>query len=175
MAFDPITKPVDFVIIAGQRTPGIATIEGAGSPRQWDERKGYDLNHATLRFRGKKLAHFSIKIRLATPEDFAAWATFSRVVLAVPVGGRGALDVSHPILADLDIGSAVVEDVLQPTPGETGEHTVEIKMIERKPPSPAGSTSAGSVNTPTPNPLQAEIDSNSARIRMLNAEAARYR
>lgn len=176
MAYDPFTAPVDYVVVAGQRTPGLAEVVGAGSPRQWDERRGFDMTGATLRFRGKKLGRFSIKLTLATSEEFAAWATFSRVVLALPARGRGALTLVHPILNDWGIRSGVVEDVVQPTPdGDTGKYVVEIKMIERRPPAPAGSTTAGSVDSPAPNPLQAEIERNSARIATQNAEIARYR
>lgn len=175
MAYDPIASPVDYVVVAGQRTPGLAELVGCGSPRQWDERRGFDMSYATLRFRGKKLARFTIKVTLATSEDFAAWDTFSRVVLALPARGRGALTLVHPILNAFDVRSGVVEDVLQPTPdGDTGKYTVEIKMIERRPPAPAGSTTAGAADSPAPNPLQAEIERNSARIRMQNAEIARY-
>lgn len=175
MAHDPIASPVDFVVVAGQRTPGLAEVVGAGSPRQWDERRGFDMSGATLRFRGKKLARFSIKITLATTEEFAAWAAFAPVVLTVPAGGRGALDLKHPILNDWGIRSGVVEDVLQPAPdGDTGKYIVEIRMIERRPPEEAGSTTVGSVDSPAPNPLQARIETNSARIAMQNAEIARY-
>lgn len=175
MAYDPIASPVDFVVVAGQRTPGLAEVVGAGSPRQWDERRGFDMSGATLRFRGKKLARFSIKLTLATSEDFAAWNAFSPVVLAVPAGGRGALQLVHPILNDWGIRSGVVDDVLQPTPdGDTGKHVVEIKMIERRPPTPAGSTTAGSADSPAPNPLQARIETNRAQIAMQNAQIARY-
>jgi hypothetical protein len=177
MSFDPISNPIDFVMIAGRRTPGVVEFTfGSGSPRQWDERRGIDMSGATLRFRGKKLASFTLKLKLATSEDFAAWGTFSPTVLAMPTGGRGALDVVHPILEDLGIRSAVVEDVIPPMPdGDNGGWVVEIKMKERRPPMPAGNTVRGSVNSPSPNPLQLEIESNTQQIRMLDAEAARYR
>jgi hypothetical protein len=176
MSFDPIATPIDYVIIGGTRTPGLAEVVGVGSPRQWDERKGIDRSGATLRFRGRKLARFSIKIKLATTEDFAAWATFAPSVRAVPAGGRGALDLVHPQINDAGIRAGVVDDVLEPVPdGDNGGWVAEIKMIERRPPVPAGTTTQGSVTSPAPNPLQARIESNNERIRMQNAEIARYR
>lgn len=177
MGFDPIAAPIDYVVVSGQRTPGVATITfGSGSPRQWDERRGIDMSGAYLRFRGLKLASFSIKLQLCETADFLAWDAFKDVVLAVPRAGRGAHDVVHPILASVNIRSAVVEDIVPPTPdGDLGMWVTEIKMKERRPAAPASSTVNGSTNTPAPNPLQAEIEQNNRRIEMQNAEIARYR
>ena len=41
MAFDPIASPVDYIVLAEQRSPGVATVRGAASMREWIERGGY--------------------------------------------------------------------------------------------------------------------------------------
>lgn len=140
MAFDPITSPVDHVVLSGQRSPGIAEITGATSPRRWDERRGYALSGSTVIFRGVGLARFKIVLRLLTPEHWAEWATWSQLVQRPPPLERArALDISHPILEDLGIRSCVIETVGQPVQASQGggEWSIEIACIEYRRPTPA--------------------------------------
>ena len=71
MTFNPITDPVDYFELAGRRSPGIAVLKNADSPRRWDERRGYALSGGFLRFRGIGLARPIFTLRLLTEEDFA--------------------------------------------------------------------------------------------------------
>ncbi len=130
-AWDPIAQPIDYVLVAGQRTPGLCDVQNAGSPRQWDERRGYGLSGASLVFRGIGLASFTLRIRLYSEQDWTDWHAFAPVVQRPPTGERAtALDVVHPILEEVGIRSAVVEDLLAPAQGEDGEWTIEIRMKE---------------------------------------------
>jgi hypothetical protein len=140
MAFDPTGTPVDHVILSGQRSPGIAEIVGASSPRRWDERRGYALSGSTVIFRGVGLARFKIVLRLYAPEHWSEWATWSQLVQRPPPLERArALDISHPILEDLGIRSCVIETVGQPVQSSQGggEWTIEIACIEYRRPTPA--------------------------------------
>lgn len=134
MTWNPLTEPVNHVILAGQRSPGIAELQGFSSPRRWDERRGYALSGATLVFRGVGLAHGKLLLRLYTPQDWDDWSTFSTLVQRPPLGERArAMDISHPILEALGVRSVVVEDVKQPTEtGTGGEYTIEISLIEHR-------------------------------------------
>jgi hypothetical protein len=132
MAWNPLDQPVDFIKLAGDRSPGIADVAGAGSPRKWDEAQGYGLSGSTLRFTGLGLAKFDVKLRLYTRAHWAAWHAWKRHVQKPPLGKRPrALDIWHPCLEDLEIKSVVVEDVLQPElTDDRGEWTIAIKFIQ---------------------------------------------
>lgn len=150
MTWNPNEEPVDYVELGGQRTPGLAEIIGAGSPRQWDEARGPGLSGARLRFRGLRLSHFILRIRLFTTADFEAWESFRDVVQRPPLGERPrAIDIVHPITAGAGIRSAVVEDVSQLVQTDDGEWTVEIKLIEHRPPVPAAAVVDGSSQATT--------------------------
>lgn len=84
MSYTPITAPVDYVLLAGQRSPGIAEIQGASSPRRWEQRRGYGLSGATVVFRGTGLAQFKLLLRLTTEEQWTEWHAFRPLVQRPP-------------------------------------------------------------------------------------------
>lgn len=132
MSWNPIEEPTDFAVVAGQRTPGLCDVKKAGSPRRWDKRRGYGLSGSTLVYRGTDLGEFSLCLRLYTVDDWNAWHAFKGVVRRPEAGRRAtALDIVHPQLAEVDITSAVVLDVLAPVQtSPEGEWTIEIPMQE---------------------------------------------
>jgi len=147
---NPLDHPIDFVLVNRKPSPGRAVVEGASDPRKWDERRGFALGGSTLFYTGFEQAHFSVKISLYTPAQWAEWFVWvaplqkkpKRVltpdgVAPVARGDFGAFDIWHPFLEKLGIKSAVVEDILQPVlTDETGEWTHEIKMISFRNPKP---------------------------------------
>ena len=161
MSFSPLDKPVDKATIGGQLTPGICEIVGADSPRAWDELNGYGLSGARLRFHGVKLSHFSIKFRLYTTQDWEDWHVFRPLVHRPPLGRyQRSLDIAHPILEDLGIGSIVIENVLAPDQTDHGEWTIELKVIEFRTPKHTMAKPEGSTATPV-DPMEQKI---SARL-----------
>lgn len=70
MTFRPLTEPRDFIILGGRRSPGLAEIQGAATPRNFDQRRGHGVSGATLRFRGTALADFKVLIRLLTDQHW---------------------------------------------------------------------------------------------------------
>lgn len=174
MPWVPLTDPVDHVEFAGQRTPGLAKVLGAGSPREWQERRGIGLSGARLAFRGLKLSKFVVQIALVTVEHWNDWHRFKDVVQRPPLGTRPrALDIVHPVLADCGIGSCVIEDVSAPEEAdETGTWGVEIKCIEHRAPAPAAAVVDGSDQS-TVDPLELEAESAARDLRdAMGAEAA---
>ncbi len=172
MSFDPLAAPIDYALVAGKRTPGIAEIHGASSPRKWDERKGYGLSGATVVFRGVGLAKPTMVLRLYTAEDWAAWHEFAPIVARPPSGQRPrSLEIWHPILEDLGVRSVVVQDVSQPEQTTDGEWTITIKLIEFRRPVFALARPEGSQTTVT-DPVDREIEMNRARISQLTQELA---
>ncbi len=129
---NPLEEPIDYILLAGRRSPGLAVLTGAGSPRKWDPRRGYGLSGGTLIFRGNDFSRFNCTLRLVTTEDWDDWSTFKDIVQRPPLGERArAKDIWHPFLEDLGITSVVVQDVLQPArEGDTNIWSVVIKFIE---------------------------------------------
>lgn len=164
ISWDPISQPVDHALVAGVRTPGLCEVVNAGSPRQWDERRGYALSGSTLVFRGIRLADFSLRLRLYSPEDWRAWHEFAPVVARPPQGERStALDIVHPILEEVGIRSAVVLDVVAPAQTADGEWTVEVRMKEFRRPVVTVAPVDGS---------SARVESNASRDRDIQIERA---
>jgi hypothetical protein len=141
MSFQPLRQPIDHVLLAGQKSPGLGTLVGASSPREWDERKGYGISGSFSVFRRRGLAHFALELRLYNDQDWADWHAWKPIVDKVPTrrgGGTnpasGYLKIQHPILEDLSITAVGVEDVGQPTQAEDGVWLVVIKFIEFRQP-----------------------------------------
>ena len=160
--WNPYDNPVDYVLLASQKTPGIATVEGFGSPRKWDERKGYGTSGTTIVYTGDDLSKGSVKIKLYTPQHWSDWYTFKPIVDKPPKGAKPkAIDIWHPHLQDLGVTSVVVEDLIQPIQTADGEWTIEIKLIQYRAPKPAIAVPSGSTTKPpaaeTPSPADKMI------------------
>lgn len=158
---NPLDNPelYDFFLLAGQKSPGLCDVAGAGTPRTWDERKGYGLSGATIVYTGDGLAKFGIKIKLYTTEDFAAWDTFKLLLKKTPRGVRPkAMDISHPLLEELGITSVVVEDLLQGVQTADGEWTYEVKLKQYRAPLPTIGKPDGSASKADQPTAQTEID-----------------
>lgn len=136
MSWSPLADPIDYVLIAGRRTPGIAEVVNASSPREWDERRAYGTIGARLVYRGSGLARFSIRLRFTAQADWDAWDEFAPLVARLPDTQRAtALDVWHPLLEGLGIAALVIAEVVQPVrDGDDGAWIIELKCIEHRPP-----------------------------------------
>lgn len=181
LAFDPLVTPIDKVLlaydppkgqqVAWQRSPGLARIHGAGSPRRWDQRQGYGLSGSFPVFFGNKLAEWEIELRLFTSEDWADWASWSQLVAKPPDGTRPkALAIYHPWLAMLNIGACVVTDQLQPEEmgDETGGYSITIKCLQwRKPKIALSKPDAAKTNAST-DPIDAKIEALTAQVQELS-------
>jgi hypothetical protein len=151
VSFNPITAPVDHVLLGGRRTPGLASLEGVSSPRKWDVRKPHGGHGATIVFTGTDVARFKLLIRLYTVQHWADWDAFRDTVQKVPdPAAPRALDIVHPYTDAAGIRSVVVEDVLQPREtSDNGEWTIEVHLLEYRPPVRTVARPDGSSATPT--------------------------
>ncbi len=167
MTWDPLAQPVDYILLAGEKSPGLADVRMADSPRRWDERNGYGLSGATVVYRGAGLSHFSVFLRLYSQTDWANWHDWKRLVDKPPVGKRPrAQDIWHPLLEDLEIKSVVVEDVLQADQTDDGEWTIEIKFIQFRRPVFALAKPEASTATPA-DPVEAQIGELTKQVQQL--------
>lgn len=179
MTFNPISEPVDKILLANRESPGLAVISNVDSPRMWDERKGYALSGARVVFRGQGLSRPIVTLRLFTDDDFAAWHDWRPILdlppreqLAPDAGfaqrsvfrrGRLALDIWHPILEDLGVAKVVVENVTQPRQVADGEWNVVINFIEFRRPVRRLITAEASQERPT-DPADITIENLSAIV-----------
>lgn len=136
MTFNPLSSPIDYIVLAGKRSPGVAEINSASSPREWDERKGYGVSGSFSIFMRRGLAKFTVTLTLTDDQDWADWAEWKPIVDRVPKRrlGRGPdsgyLEIQHPILADLDIKAVGVTEVGQPVQTDHGLWQITIGFIE---------------------------------------------
>jgi hypothetical protein len=128
--WDPLTQPIDKAHMGGKWTPGILEIIGASSPRNWEEVGGYGMSGALLIYRGWGLSHFSLVFWLWEAGDWADWNAFKPLVMRPPRNTRPrSIDISHPLLEDLQIRSVVVEDLFAPEQAEAGVWRIEVRVI----------------------------------------------
>lgn len=169
----------DFIVLAGQTSPGLAVVRGANVPRNWDIRAGYGLTGATVVYMGDGLAKFDVDIFVwLNPSHFAAWRVFAKRALTVPAGVRPtSLSIQHPALNDapLTIRQVVVEDVTQwEQSPEGGLWARTIKFLQYRAPKPvlvrpAEGIPGSPINASPPvDPEQMQIAANNAQIAKLN-------
>ncbi len=130
-----------FIDLGPFRSPGVATVKGLDSPRNWDEQQGYGFSGAVLVYKGTGLAKFTVDIDLWLPEHFIAWNLFAQV-LAPPkpgLAGGFALGIKHPIIngPPHNIQSVVVDNVSQPVQNDLGKWTYTISFRQYRKPLPA--------------------------------------
>jgi hypothetical protein len=139
---NPLRDPdaFDHVVFAGARTPGLAEVSGAGNPREWEVLKAHGQSGATVKFTGEGLAKFTVRLFLWLPEHFDEWEVF-RPTIAKP---GEALDVEHPLLEELGIKAAAVEDETQWSQPQPGIFAKDLKCLQYRAPKPALNKPAGS-------------------------------
>lgn len=134
MAWNPYTSPIDYVVIQGNRTPGITQLVGASGPLKWDEQVGYGYSGSFLIFRGSRLGRFATRSYLYTEQDWDDYHDFLPTVRPPTQRYPKALEIWHPFLEDLKIKSAVPEEVKQPEEQDPGVYMWEVKWVQHRRP-----------------------------------------
>lgn len=168
-ARDLITAPVDFIVLAGQRSPGIATIENAEALRRLHERRAFGVAGATVIDQGGQLAHPVVRLEFTTPEQLDEWDTWKALLVRPASRSTQGMDIEHPILADLEIRSVLLEGRSQLTPDETGGISVVIKFCEYRAPVVALSVPDSTADVIT-DPAEILINAQSIAIAQLEAD-----
>lgn len=152
--WNPFDQPQDYVEFNGIKTPGLAEVVDASFPLRWDEVPTFATIGSFPRFTGKRLSHFSVKLRLYTVADWNGWWALKPNLTKVPRRGyptkenANALAIAHPQLAAVDIDSCVIEEIMQPVQTNDSEWTIEIKCLEFRAPTIAVGTARGAKETP---------------------------
>lgn len=107
----------DWIVLAGEKSPGVAVVRGAETKRTWDIQNGYGTDGATLVFHGGELTKFDVDIFAWLPEHFSAWKRFARATLLPPTDRARvtSMSIEHPLLNDppVSIQQVVVEGISQ--------------------------------------------------------------
>lgn len=137
----------DTILLAGQRSPGVARVRPLSSPRKWDEKDGQGTSGASLVYQGDKLVHFEVAIELWEPEHFVAWDAFRLLLRKAPEGVKPtALDLSHPFVDEHEVSAVVVEDLVGPEITDQGLTTWVVKFVQFRKPTPAQGKPGGSAS-----------------------------
>lgn len=143
--FSPENTPIDYVLFAGQQTPGYAEVTGLHAPRKIQAQSGPGLSGARYMFLGLEVVEFHVKIHLQDDDDWRDWHYYKRTgaagfALRNPIGeGSGSTFVRlnpvtfwHPFAADptIMIDAVLIKDVSQPErEGDNTQHVVDITCL----------------------------------------------
>lgn len=167
MPWNPIDSPRDYIVLAGQISPGHADISGAASTRDLAIRQQPFSTGAAILFKRRELATFTVTIRLYSLQDHIDFSEWRSVVDAIPSERTRAvaIDIWHPLLEQLDIRSCVVKRVGQLVQSGDGSWSVAIDFVESRPlPKPSLAKLEGAKASPV-DPIDARIDRNTKAIR----------
>jgi len=173
---DTRSSALNYVVIAGKRSPGVVRISGAEQIFNWDIQTGYALDGARTIFKGRGVAHPTLTFTLAAYDDVAAWSDFRSVFKPPSDKQPFWIMIDHPIFSDAEIGKNGfgVEKVGSPERGEGGPWIVTVNLVEYRPPiqnmvKPRGSIPAESGAPPVPPQTAADkaLVENSARLQAL--------
>lgn len=159
MALNPLRTPVDYAIVAGKRTPGIAFVEKADATLKWDQAQGYALSGAVARYTGDALVDFVLRIQLRTDADWEGWEAFKPVVAKPPRGVRPkAISFWHPFTEDLGVSSVVVKLRTQPNPIDDGTvYEIQIGLMQFRRPTPRYAAPEAAKTKESDDPYDREI------------------
>lgn len=174
MTWDPTTQPCDYIQLAGQKSPGYADIFGAYDERELAIRQPPFSTGAIILYKRRKLADFSVRIRLYTAEQHAEFQTWRTVVDAKPDNRTRAkaLDIWHPLLEQLDIKAVVVKSVSQLDQTADGEWSISINFVESRPFPKATLAKLEGAKATKGDPVDQKIDENTAEIQKVLKELA---
>ncbi len=129
-----------YIVLGAMQSPGVATVRGLSTPREWDIRQGYGFTGAVVVYKGTSLAPFTVDIDLWLPEHFLMWNVFATVLVPPLPGPAGfALGIKHPIVNGPPHGitEVVVKDCSEPVQNDTGKWTYTLTLLPYKKPIPA--------------------------------------
>lgn len=157
---DLIERPVDYIVLARHRSPGIAKVQGGELERRQRERQAFGVAGATIFDQGAVLCPFDVVFTLLTADDLAAWDAWRDAVLVRNVARQTVgQSIEHPVLADLGITACLFKKRTQLTQDDKGGYSVTVSFKEYRRPQPAAAVPDG-----------ARVDPQDAEIARLEAE-----
>lgn len=178
---NPIDHPevYDVVRIGGVTSPGVIKpggITGFKRAHEWEKKKGKGVRGATLSYVQRPPAEGSITFTLVDRIHFEQWEDFRPQFKYDPTKTNPqAVEIFHPVLADLDIHSVVADSISQLENDGVGEWHCTVELTEYAPPpkkSTVSTPTTSVVETLTKNKEPAVQDAQQAEIARLLAEAS---
>lgn len=133
--------PWDYLVLAGFRTPGIATIRATKRARL-DKKETAGTDGQTVTHLGMRCSEVTVRLRLLTQGDLDAWAAIVPAIQPRPGKTRpDPVSVSHPALDIMGVKSLYVEELGVPeVPVPGGPVEVTIRFVEFLPPKKTGTS-----------------------------------
>lgn len=141
MSGELLSNPVDHVLIAGVKTPGLAEVVGARADYIYQAQPAAGMTGERVKFLRREMSEFEVRIRCFESDELIYFDELIRPLLKLPEksayvadpsskeAGFQALDIWHPHLEDLGIKSVVVKSVSQfERVDDTGIWQVTIKF-----------------------------------------------
>lgn len=131
----PSSPELNYVTVAGVRSPGRAQFTGIAAPHNWQVQEGYALSGASVIYRGRGIAKPVLTIAMWTDAHLKVeWPLFKKAMSPPTIGKPYFVDMAHPLLSAADIKAVGVEELGEPvrTPGG-GLWLATIKLIEYRP------------------------------------------
>lgn len=157
--WDPLRYGIDYFLLEGQQSPGIARVAGFGPPPKWEERNGYGLSGSTLVYLGNGLAKWDTEIELYTVEDWAAYNAWKGLLqVSKPGAFAKAKDFWHPFLEEHEIRSAVLLKRGFPKQVADGLWVVKLEWMQYRRPKLSLQKPEGSKATEPTDPVDQYIE-----------------
>lgn len=137
----------DYIVLAGQRSPGLCEVTDAASVINWDVTKASGQSGATVKYTGDSLIEFTVTFFAWLTEHFVEWETFGRLTgKPAPGAEPEARDIVHPYLTDpdIDVHSVVVKGMTQWNQVEPGKFAKKGKFLQYRAPKAASGKPSGS-------------------------------
>lgn len=159
---DPISNAEAWhhIVVASIQSPGAIAVNGMrGFKREtgWDKKKGKGSQGASLTTTTFPPAEGQITFQLWLARHFTEWEQFLPLLKYNPAktstnDAADALDIFHPALVFVDVGSVVTHFISPPYHRGRGLYEIEVDFVEWLPPPPVAivrTTGSSSANDPS--------------------------
>jgi hypothetical protein len=169
--WNPLTTPVDFYLLNGIRSPGIASFPQLEASEKWEMITGPGLTGSVPIFRGIECSEFDVIHKLYTVEDWDQLHVFLPLVQRAPRGKRPqAKRILHPLLDlyDPPVRAVVKTTVKLPSiPDDKGVYTFVVRYTEYYRPKPQQAKPEAAKPEPTKDPWEKVIDDKAGEVQKL--------
>jgi hypothetical protein len=178
MAFDPFSSPVDYIVLGGNRSPGIARIESIERSWVFENRRSDGQAGANKVFKGRDLSKISVRFELFDAADLAAWETFANAISypdnITKKEVRG-LDLVHPIVSLYGIKAVTLQKIGALTATSARVWSVSIDLEEWREPAPVVAKVKGAQSVPLREKPDSELTPLERELREARRELERQR
>lgn len=125
----------DSFLLAGVRSPGMLLYTAPKREEGWDAVQAKGSAGAEVVNNGTKPCKFQWSLMLWRPFHYREWDAFKSLFRTSAKEGsqQQALDIYHPLLAEIGVTSVVVVSWTPPTPDRKGAALVQLELLEYAP------------------------------------------